>query len=74
MASRTRHIRTSERGHGNDQRSSDDTEGELFRPISNNRTRELDNTIIPDGVYKLERRYALDLGLKIGAHAQRAAL
>jgi len=49
-----------------------DTEGALFRPISNNRTGELDNTITPDGVYKLVRRYALALGLKIGAHALRA--
>ena len=49
-----------------------DTEGALFRPVSNNRTGELDNTITPDGVYKLVRRYALALGLKIGAHALRA--
>jgi hypothetical protein len=47
-----------------------DTEGALFRPVSNNRTRELDKTITPDGVYKLMRRY--DLALKIGAHALRA--
>jgi len=44
-----------------------DTEGALFRP-----TGELDNTIAPDGVYKLVRRYALALGLKIGARALRA--
>jgi integrase len=49
-----------------------DTEGALFRPISNNRTGELDCTITPDGVYKLLRCYALALGLKIGAHALRA--
>ena len=49
-----------------------DTEGALFRPIRNNRTGTLDNTITPDGVYKLVRRYALALGLKIGAHALRA--
>ena len=48
-----------------------DTEGALFRPVSNNRTGELD-TITSDGVYKLVRRYALALGLKIGAHALRA--
>jgi integrase/recombinase XerD len=48
-----------------------DTEGALFRPVSNNRTRELDKTITPDGVYKLMRRYAL--ALKIGAHALRAS-
>jgi integrase/recombinase XerD len=49
-----------------------DTEGGLFRPVSHNRTGELDNTITPDGVYKLVRRYAFVLGLKIGAHALRA--
>jgi len=35
-------------------------------------TGRLDNAITPDGVYKLVRRYALGLGLKIGAHALRA--
>jgi site-specific recombinase XerD len=49
-----------------------DTEGALFRPVSNNRTGRLNNAITPDGVYKLVRRYALGLGLKIGAHALRA--
>jgi integrase len=48
-----------------------DTEGAQFRPISNNRTGDLDDTITPDGVYKLVRRYALAHGLKIGAHALR---
>jgi integrase/recombinase XerD len=32
----------------------------------------LDNTITTDGVYKIVRRYALALGLKIGAHALHA--
>jgi hypothetical protein len=36
------------------------------------RTGKLANTITPDSVYKLVRRYALALGLKIGAHALRA--
>jgi len=49
-----------------------DTDGALFRPVRNNRTGRLDATITPDGVYKLVRRYALGLGLKIGAHALRA--
>lgn len=49
-----------------------DTDGALFRPVSNNRTGQLDNAITPDGVYKLVRRYAVGLGLKIGAHALRA--
>jgi site-specific recombinase XerD len=49
-----------------------DTEGALFRPVSNNRTGRLNDAITPDGVYKLVRRYALGLGLKIGAHALRA--
>jgi integrase len=40
--------------------------------VSNNRTGDLDNAITPDGVYKLVKRYALGLGLKIGAHALRA--
>jgi integrase/recombinase XerD len=49
-----------------------DVEGALFRPVSNSRTGSLDGAITPDGVYKLVRRYALGLGLKIGAHALRA--
>jgi site-specific recombinase XerD len=49
-----------------------DTEGALFRPVINNRTGRVDHSITPDGVYKLVRRYALGLGLKIGAHALRA--
>jgi NADP-dependent 3-hydroxy acid dehydrogenase YdfG len=48
-----------------------DTEGALFRPVSNNRTGRLDNAMTPDGVYKPVRRYALGLGLKIGAPAVR---
>ncbi|MGB6356443.1 MAG: hypothetical protein WBF21_20915 [Steroidobacteraceae bacterium] len=32
----------------------------------------MDNTIFPNGVYKLVRRYTLALGLKIGAHTLRA--
>src|ERR1035441_1685448 len=43
-------------------------EGALFRPVSNNRTGKLDDTITPAGSYKLVRRYALALCLKIGAH------
>jgi integrase len=53
-------------------RDAADTDGALFRPVSNNRTGEFDNAITPDGVYKLVRRYPLGLGLKIGAHALRA--
>jgi len=49
-----------------------DTEGALFRPVRNNRTSRLNDAITPDGIYKLVRRYALGLGLKIGAHALRA--
>lgn len=49
-----------------------DSEGALFRPVRNNRTGRLNDAITPDGVYKLVRRYALGLGLKIGAHALRA--
>jgi hypothetical protein len=34
-------------GHGTDEN------GALFRPIRNNRPRELENALTPDGVYKL---------------------
>jgi integrase/recombinase XerD len=53
-------------------RHASDSEGALFRPVSNNRIGNLDNALTPDGVYKLVRRYALGFGLKIGAHALRA--
>lgn len=44
----------------------------LFRPISNNRAGKLDDTITPDGVCTRVRRYALALGVKIGAQPLRA--
>jgi hypothetical protein len=50
-----------------DQAHAADTEGALFRPVSNNRTVRLDSAITPVRVYKLVRRYALGLGLKISA-------
>jgi integrase/recombinase XerD len=53
-------------GHGAD------AKGHLFRPIRNNRTGRLDRAMTPDGVYKLVRGYAAELGLDIGAHALRA--
>ncbi len=53
-------------------RHAGDNEGALFRPVRNNRTGTLDNALTPDGLYKLVRRYARTLGLKIGAHALRA--
>jgi hypothetical protein len=59
-------------GHSLEARHAADTEGALFWPVSNNRTGQLDNPITPDGVNKLVRRYALSLGLKIGAHALHA--
>jgi len=53
-------------GHG-----ADDT-GALFRPVRNNRTGLLHESITPDGVYKLVRKYSALLGFEIGAHALRA--
>src|SRR5665213_3640796 len=49
----------------------DDT-GALFRPVRNNRTGLLHESITPDGVYKLVRKYSALLGFEIGAHALRA--
>jgi site-specific recombinase XerD len=44
----------------------------LFRPVRNNRTGKLDGTLSGDGIYKLVRSYAKQLGVEIGAHALRA--
>ena len=46
--------------------------GPLFRPIRNNRTSQLNRPLSTDGVYKLVRGYAKQLGVTIGAHALRA--
>jgi site-specific recombinase XerD len=46
--------------------------GALFRPIRNNRTGELGGRLSGDGIYKLVRGYAKQLGVPIGAHALRA--
>jgi site-specific recombinase XerD len=52
-------------GHG------DDGNGALFRPLRNSKgSRE--NSITPDGVYKLVRHYAAALGVKIRTHSLRA--
>jgi hypothetical protein len=40
-----------------DARHAADIEGALFRPVSNNRIGKLGDTITPDGVYKLVRRF-----------------
>lgn len=53
-------------GHGRDK------SGAVFRPIRNNRTGELERALSGDGIYKLVRRYAKNLGIEIGAHALRA--
>jgi site-specific recombinase XerD len=53
-------------GHGGDDN------GALFRPLKNNRTRQLDKALTPDAVYKLVRGYSAALGFEIGAHALRA--
>jgi integrase/recombinase XerD len=50
------------------------TRGALFRPIRNNRTGQLDKALSADAIYKLVRRYAQQLGVKIGAHALRATV
>lgn len=44
----------------------------LLRPIRNNRTGRLDRPLSADGVYKIVRGYARQLGVSIGAHALRA--
>jgi site-specific recombinase XerD len=46
--------------------------GALLRPIRNNRTGELGGKLSGDGIYKLVRGYAKQLGAAIGAHALRA--
>jgi site-specific recombinase XerD len=53
-------------GHG------DDDAGALFRPVRNNTTGTLENSITPDGIYRLVRHYSALLGFDIGAHALRA--
>jgi integrase/recombinase XerD len=40
--------------------------------VKNNRTRQLDGAITPDGIYKLVRAYSAALGFEIGAHSLRA--
>ena len=55
-----------------DAKHKDDLDGALFRPVKNNRTRQLDEAITPDGIYKLVRAYSAALGFEIGAHALRA--
>ena len=40
--------------------------------MRNNRTGELGQALSGDGIYKLVRRYAKELGFEIGAHALRA--
>lgn len=49
-----------------------DKSAALFRPIRNNRTGGLDRTLSGDGIYKLVRGYAKQLGIEIGVHALRA--
>jgi integrase/recombinase XerD len=52
-------------GHGSDEA------GALFRPVSRN-TRNSDQAITADGIYKLVRAYSGKLGFEIGAHSLRA--
>jgi site-specific recombinase XerD len=51
---------------------STDENGALFRPLRNNRTGRLERAITADGVYRMVRGYAAELGFPIGAHALRA--
>jgi site-specific recombinase XerD len=46
--------------------------GALFRSVSNNRNKESQQPITPDGIYKLVQKYSIKLGFKIGAHSLRA--
>jgi integrase/recombinase XerD len=53
-------------GHG------EDDAGALFRPVHHSRAAGAEQTITPDGVYKIVRGYSAALGFQIGAHALRA--
>ena len=53
-------------GHGGDER------GALFRPFRNGRGTGMKRAISPDGVYKVVREYAGQLGDKIRTHSLRA--
>ncbi|MDP1786102.1 tyrosine-type recombinase/integrase [Nitrosomonas sp.] len=46
--------------------------GALFRSTSNNRDKQSQKPITPDGIYKLVQKYSEKLGFKIGAHSLRA--
>ncbi|MGC4099521.1 MAG: site-specific integrase [Nitrospira sp.] len=52
-------------GHG------DDDAGALFRPLHNSRG-DSDESVTPDGVYKLVREYSTTLGFLVGAHSLRS--
>lgn len=52
-------------GHG------DDESGALFRPLHNSRG-DSENSLTPDGVYKLVREYTTTLGFTVGAHSLRS--
>jgi integrase/recombinase XerD len=46
--------------------------GALFRPLHHSRAEGANQTITPDGLYKIVRAYSGALGFRIGAHALRA--
>jgi len=46
--------------------------GALFRSASNNRDKQSQKPITPNGIYKLVQKYSEKLGFKIGAHSLRA--
>ncbi|MGH8227250.1 MAG: tyrosine-type recombinase/integrase [Steroidobacteraceae bacterium] len=50
----------------------EDKSGPLLRPLRNGRAGELAGALSGDGIYKLVRAYAKQLGVTIGAHALRA--
>ena len=52
-------------GHG------DDDPGALFRPLHNSRG-DSEQSVTPDGVYKLVREYSTILGFAVGAHSLRS--
>ena len=49
-----------------------DKEGALFRPIRNNRTGTIDQSLSTDGVYKIMRAYLIGLRIDGGPHIARA--
>lgn len=51
-----------------------DREGPLFRPVRNNRTKELEKPLTADQIARIVKKYARQVGLQVGisAHSMRA--